>query len=466
MSDFKTIIGLEIHCQLKTESKMFCSCSNNAEGKEPNTVVCPICLGMPGTLPVTNVKALELTAKIGLALDSKLADLSWFDRKHYFYPDLPKGYQISQYQNPFCEGGGLKIGEKEVRFNRVHLEEDAGKLVHPAGSEVSFVDLNRAGTPLAEIVTEPDIESPAQAREFMEELRDLLRSIEVSDADMEKGHLRCDANISITKDGKSSPIVEIKNLNSFKFVEKALSLEEKRLQAEFEKWPEKKTKLTRGFNSSKGETYPLREKEEAKDYRYFPEPDIPPIEIRELVDIEKIKTEINKLPIANREEMIALGLDEHSAKLVVRNKKLMDKIYRLKESGLVLNGRFIKLLINDENARELNIEQLNEIAKLQEEGHRSNWIRDMIRRSLDTGKLPFDIAKEELGENPPNNKRVDEVVQQLITMLIKQDPERVAKYRAGRKEVLNSYIGDAMKLSQGSVDIDKFREELIKQLGD
>ena len=228
-----TQVGLEIHVQLKTKSKMFCGCDNNAQDKEPNTVICPICLGMPGTLPVANRAAIEMTIKTGIVLGSMIPKISKFDRKHYFYPDLPKGYQISQYDQPFCVGGSVEVDGKVVTLNRIHLEEDAGKLVHPEGSNSSIVDLNRAGTPLMEIVTEPDIESPAQARSFLKELQIILRSTGVSDADMEKGHLRCDANISVKSADTMSEIVEIKNLNSFKYVEKALSTEEERLINEF-----------------------------------------------------------------------------------------------------------------------------------------------------------------------------------------------------------------------------------------
>ncbi|MFH1855004.1 MAG: Asp-tRNA(Asn)/Glu-tRNA(Gln) amidotransferase subunit GatB [bacterium] len=456
MNNFKTIIGLEIHAQLNTESKMFCSCSNDAEGKAPNTLVCPICLGLPGTLPVANNQAIEHVCKIGLALSSKLAKLSWFDRKHYFYPDLPKGYQISQYQKPFCEGGELEIDGKKIRINRVHLEEDAGKLVHPNGGK-SYVDLNRAGTPLAEIVTEPDIESSAQAKEFMKELRELLRSIGVSDADMEKGHLRCDANISIVKSekgkGKSSPIVEIKNLNSFKFVEKALEIEEKRLREDFDSWPEKQTKVTRGFDSKNNKTYQLREKEESKDYRYFPEPDIPPIELHELFDLEKIKSELGKLPSRSRSELEEIGLDEQTAKVVMRDKKILSQIYLLKEKGVSISHKLIKTLINEKTTREFSAEQLEDLAVLLEKGIPSNILRSLISEAQDQGKLPSEFYEEDSTD-----------IEAIVEEVLRKNNEAVLRYKSGKTEVIGFLIGEAMKLSKGKANPGLIREKIIEKI--
>lgn len=447
--EFKTVIGLEIHTQLKTKSKMFCSCSNDAEGKEPNTVVCPVCLGMPGTLPVANIEALRLVTKIGLALNSKIADLSWFDRKHYFYPDLPKAYQISQYQNPFCEGGELEVGGKLVRLNRVHLEEDAGKLVHAVGSSVSYVDLNRAGTPLAELVTEPDLESPAQAKEFLQELRDLLRAIGVSDADMEKGHLRCDANISVTKGDKMSPITEIKNLNSFKFVEKALVYEEKRLREDFVNWPEGKTKTTRGFDAKLGNTYTLREKEEAKDYRYFPEPDIPPIELAKLLDIEQLKAEITSLPMQVRAELVEIGLDEQTAKLVSSDKSLLEKLAEIK-AKMSLSPKLVKTLINDKKARELKVDQLADLSKLLESDKPSNLIRQIIDQSIARGVMPSEVTIQEADSSS------------IIDQVLEENADAVEKYKSGKKEVIGFLIGQVMKAGQGRINPNTVREEIIK----
>jgi len=457
-SDFRTVIGLEIHTQLKTKSKMFCGCSNDAEGKSPNSTVCPVCMGMPGTLPVANVEALKLTAKIGLALGSEIAKISCFDRKHYFYPDLPKGYQISQYQNPFCIGGSLTVADQEIKFNRVHLEEDAGKLVHH--SDVSYVDLNRAGTPLAEIVTEPVISSPAQAKEFLKELRELLRAIGASDADMEKGHFRCDANISITKDGKSSPIIEIKNLNSFKFVEKALAFEEKRLRDDFDSWPKGQTKTTRGFNSVKGVTYTLREKEEAKDYRYFPEPDIPPIELDKLFNLEKLKEEMNNLPQDTRDELETLGLSGSEVAIVLKNPNINSLVEQAEEADKVAIG---KLLINNPEARQLNSDQLKQIVDFIKKGHPSNWVRSLIKDAVEKDKLPTEII-DEIQLNSIECEDTSNLISEFVDQLFKENPKEAERFKSGDKALVNFFIGQAMKITKGSVNPKEITDELMKRL--
>lgn len=455
--DFKTVIGLEIHCQLKTKSKMFCGCSNDAEGKEPNSVVCPICLAMPGTLPVANKKAIELALKLGMALNCKIADVSKFDRKHYFYPDLPKGYQISQYDQPFCVGGTLDINGKTIRFNRIHLEEDAGKLVHPSGADYSYVDLNRAGTPLAEIVTEPDLESPLQAKEFLQKLRELLRSIGVSDADMEKGHLRCDANISLTRDDKSSPIVEIKNLNSFKFIEKALSYEEDRLRNDFVNWPAKKSKVTHGFNSKTGETYVLREKEEAKDYRYFPEPDLPPFRVAEMFDLEKIRAEIGILPERVRSEIVSSGVSEADAKLLSKSPLLVDLFSRLKSDDVALNQKVAKLLINEKDSNELTIEQLQDLVQLLESDMPSNILRHLIGEANTSGKLPSEISKQNLSNEDDN---LEEIIRETLV----KNPDAVSKYKSGKTQIIGFLIGEVMRSSKVQLNPNDVRSHLVEEL--
>jgi len=315
---FKTTIGLEIHAQLATRSKLFCGCDNDSEGKAPNTNVCPVCLGMPGTLPVTNKKAIEYAIKAGLALNCKINEFSKFDRKHYFYPDLPAGYQISQYDKPICGAGHLEIDGHKIRLNRIHLENDAGKLIHRG--EKSLVDLNRAGTPLIEIVTEPDITSPEEAKKFLKELQLIIKYLGISEASMEKGHMRCDANVDVKDDsGNMSEIVELKNLNSFKFIEKALNKEVERLQAEYEGWPKERKKVTRGYDSKKNVTYAQREKEEASDYRYFPEPDLPPISIEkdDSIDLKKIKSEMSHTPQTLREKLAEDNVPEAVAEKIV-----------------------------------------------------------------------------------------------------------------------------------------------------
>jgi len=292
---YEPVIGLEIHVQLKTKTKMFCRCSNRGEYEAPNTCVCPVCLGQPGSLPVINAKAVEFGVLVGLALGGNITHGSKFDRKQYFYPDLPKGYQISQYDLPVVKGGALNVAvpveggkrrDIRVRIHRAHLEEDAAKLVHSDDGTASFVDFNRGGTPLIEIVTEPDMRSPAEAKAFLQELRLIMRYLGVSDADMEKGHLRCDANVSIREEGSDvlNPKTEVKNINSFRSVERALDFEIKR-QTKLALDGKPVTILTtRGWDDVRGITVEQRTKEGASDYRYFPEPDLPPLMLHELAD--------------------------------------------------------------------------------------------------------------------------------------------------------------------------------------
>jgi aspartyl-tRNA(Asn)/glutamyl-tRNA(Gln) amidotransferase subunit B len=298
---YEPVIGMEVHAELKTKSKMFCDCENELGlEKEPNIHICPVCTAQPGALPVINKKAVEMVIKTGLSLNCKIADESFFERKNYFYPDLPKGYQTSQYQKPLCYEGFLDISGAKIGITRIHLEEDTGKLTHPKGADYSLVDFNRAGVPLMELVTEPDIRSGEQAKKFCQELQLIFRYLGVSDADMEKGQMRCEVNISLWEpaSGVFGTKVEIKNLNSFKVVEKAIDYEIKR-QGELLGKGEKIIQETRGWDDNKGETYSQRIKEEAHDYRYFPEPDLPPLKQLSIIS-EKLKSEMPELPQQKR----------------------------------------------------------------------------------------------------------------------------------------------------------------------
>jgi aspartyl-tRNA(Asn)/glutamyl-tRNA(Gln) amidotransferase subunit B len=333
---YDIIIGLEIHAELKTKSKMFCGCDNDAEGKKPNIVVCPICMAHPGTLPVANKQAVEWTILTGLALRCKVNALSKFDRKNYFYPDLPKGYQLSQYDLPLVYDGCMEIDGEKIDITRIHLEEDTGKLTHPAGKKYSLADYNRAGTPLMELVTEPVIKSAEQAKKFCQRYQQILRYLRISDADMEKGQMRCEANVSIQEKGKwkyedgqikpvrdyeLNPKVELKNINSFKAVEKAIDYEIKRQVAALA-GGEKLIQETRGWNEDKGETFSQRIKETSADYRYFPEPDLPPLNIGKKW-IGKIKKLLVELPEEKKKRfMEEYDFDGDTAEILVSDRDL------------------------------------------------------------------------------------------------------------------------------------------------
>jgi aspartyl-tRNA(Asn)/glutamyl-tRNA(Gln) amidotransferase subunit B len=471
MADFKITIGLEIHVQLKTKSKMFCSCDNNALDAEPNTLVCPVCLAMPGTLPVANKEAIEMTIKTGLAFGSDILEESKFDRKHYFYPDLPKGYQISQYDKPLCKGGEIGVDGKIIKLNRIHLEEDAGKLTHPVGGNYSLVDLNRAGTPLMEIVTEPDIDSPSQAKIFLQELQLALRYLRVSDADMEKGNLRCDANISISRKSpvspgasrggkveslksQMSPIVEIKNLNSFKFVEQALSYEAKRLSDDYSNWKEKRVKITRGFDSKKGVTFEQRHKEEAADYRYFPEPDIPPIRIGKKY-VDQIKSEMIELPKNKKERYIEAGIRPDVADKIIVNPNISEY---LETSDMLKKdlAHFISEEVNSaiakskitfaEYKKRVPITAVADLLNLVGSGMVSKTAsKSIFLKMVESGKSSKEIIEHsgssQISDSDELNTRVAETV--------RDNPELIEKYRAGKTQVLGFLIGDIMKKTNG-----------------
>jgi aspartyl-tRNA(Asn)/glutamyl-tRNA(Gln) amidotransferase subunit B len=453
---FETVIGLEIHAQLKTKSKMFCRCQNNQEIMAPNTNICPVCMGMPGTLPIPNCKAIEMTIRLGLALGSKIAKISKFDRKHYFYPDLPKGYQISQYDQPFCEGGFVEISGKKIRLNRIHLEEDAGKLVHDAKASISKVDLNRAGTPLAEIVTEPDIESPQQARDFMKELQLILRRLDISLGDMEKGHLRADANINVILNEKSSPIVEVKNLNSFKFLYQALVYEQERLIKEFEKFDGKRRKITRGFDSKIGKTYPLREKEEAKDYRYFPEPDIPPFEVSKIFDLDKLKSETQKMPSDLRVELEDAEVNSNDIEVIIRDKEKMGAVTDAIPRGAEYTKLTVNLAINERNFIKLSKVQREKLLDLViREKLPSNIIRSLMDSAVGT--------KEDIEVLYKSLSRVEDV-ESVVKKVLLENKDALSKLKKGKKEVMGFLIGKIMQETGGQCDPKKISQIIIKGL--
>lgn len=465
--NYQTVIGLEIHVQLKTKSKMFCRCDNNAEQAAPNTLVCPICMGMPGTLPVANEKAIEWTLKTGLALNCEIAEFSRFDRKHYFYPDLPKGYQISQYDKPFCTQGFLEIdnqgGMKKISIRRVHLEEDAGKLLHPRGVNYSLVDLNRAGTPLMEIVTEPEINSPAEAKIFMQELRSILRYLDVSDADMEKGHLRCDANISIEIDGKEGTPVEIKNMNSFRMVERALAYEEKRQKEELETG-NKIIKETRGWNDAKGITYSQRSKEFAQDYRYFPEPDLPPYDPNKAFNIDQLQKELPELPAEKRKKYVEIGLPIQDAAIVSIDKSMAEYFEKVAEKvSPKLAANWVINELKSDGILDIAPENLILLLEKLEKGEISGKIsKEILSLMHDTGKKPGEIIAEKGFEQIGGEDELGEIIDEIIS----QNEKSVADYRAGKTEVLGFLVGQVMKKTKGQANPQVVNQILIKKLGE
>jgi len=472
--DWEAVIGLEIHVQMKTATKMFCSCKVEF-GAEPNSNVCPVCLGMPGALPVINKKAVEYGIRAGLALNCKIHNLSVFARKHYFYPDLPKGYQISQYELPLATDGYLDIEledgtSKRVRIRRLHLEEDAGKNIHEG--KKTYVDLNRAGTPLMEIVTEPDINSPEEARIFLETLRNVMRYIGVSDADMEKGQLRCDINVSIRPKGSKGlgTRVEIKNVNSFRFVQKALEYEIER-QIKVKERGGQIVQETRTFDPSTGKTYTMRGKEEAEDYRYFPDPDLLPLKVSDEW-INRVRENMPELPHQRLERYINLGLDKKVAKALVGHKEYGDyfeEVLKLYEDPKAVANWVLNDLLG--NLRDLEIpweenpvtpQRLAELLKLIKDGTISVKIaKGLLKEMLQTGK-----SAKQLVEEKGLKQITDEgAIKQIVEEVLKENLDAVEKYKNGQTKVIGFLVGQVMRKTKGKANpqlVNKILRELLE----
>lgn len=470
--NYQPVIGLEIHSELKTRSKMFCGCLNQSEEKEPNLNVCPVCLGHPGTLPVANKKAIDFTVKTGLALNCRIAEFSKFDRKNYFYPDLPKGYQISQYDQPFCSGGVLEIDGKKIRIRRIHLEEDTGRLIHNKGADFSLVDFNRAGVPLMELVTEPDISSGKEARKFCEELQLILRYLDVSEANMEKGEMRCEVNISVSPDeSKLGTKVEIKNLNSFRAVERAIDCEIKR-QSDLLKVGEKIVQETRGWDESRQKTFSQRIKEEARDYRYFPEPDLPLLKI-DPKKTEEIKRGLPELPAGKRKRFEQeYKLPAADAEILVNEKTLADYFERVvselktwvKVKGISESQTLIKLTANylitelkkllalakaeikDCRISPENFAEL--MAMLQNKEISSSAGQAVLKEMFETGIDPSQIAETKELKQVSDGKELEKIVEQVI----KDNPGPVKDFQAGKENALQFLVGKAMAASRGKAN--------------
>jgi len=462
-----TVIGLEIHAQLLTKTKLFCGCSADYFGEEPNSNTCPVCLGMPGTLPVLNKQAVEYGLRASLALNCDIPERSKFDRKNYFYPDLPKGYQISQFDEPLAVNGHLEIGGKKVRIRRVHLEEDAGKLVHQEGGE-SSVDLNRVGVPLIEIVTEPDLKSPEQAREFMERLRQILQYVEVCSGDMEKGSLRCDANISLGQDGKLGTKTEVKNMNSFSAVEKALKYEKKRQKDLLENGGSV-DQVTLGWNADAEEAQPMRSKEEAHDYRYFPEPDLVPLVIDEEWR-ERVRNELPELPGEKADRWKEeFDLPDYDIGELTEDKEIANYFEAAvaeynapKEvSNWMMSELFRVLKLPEAELSDVNPVDFAYLVRLVGEGDiNDNTAKDVLERAFTEDKAPKDIVETEglkrISDEGALGEKIDEVIE--------ENPDAVEDYRSGNENVLGFLIGQLMSKTDGQADPNKAREMLQEKL--
>ncbi len=473
--EYEAVIGLEIHVQMDTQTKMFCSCRVEF-GAEPNTNVCPVCLGMPGSLPVINKKAVEYAIRASLALNCEVHTESIFARKNYFYPDLPKGYQISQYEKPLATDGWLEIelpsGEKKkVRIRRLHIEEDAGKNIHEGGK--SYVDLNRAGTPLMEIVTEPDIRSPEEARIFLESLRNIMRYTGVSKADMEKGQLRCDINVSIRPKGsdKLGTRTEIKNVNSFRFVQKALEYEIER-QIRVVSEGGEVLQETRTFDPATGKTYTMRTKEEAEDYRYFPDPDLLPLIVKEEW-IEEIRRSMPELPHQRLERLLSqYDISEYEAKIFVQHKELGDffesAVNFYNEPKMTANWLLNDLLglLNEKQIpleeSPVSPENLAELVKLIKENVISTKIgKEVIKEMVETGKSARQIVEEK------GLKQItdESAIRQIVEEVIKNFPSEVERYRAGEEKLIGFFVGQVMKATKGKANpklVNQILREVLK----
>jgi aspartyl-tRNA(Asn)/glutamyl-tRNA(Gln) amidotransferase subunit B len=500
--EYDVIIGLEIHAELKTKSKMFCRCDNNAQSAEPNSKTCPICLGHPGTLPYPNKQAIDDTMVLGLGLHCRINQLSKFDRKNYFYPDIPKGYQISQFELPFCADGYLDVDGEKIAITRIHLEEDTGKSSHPAGKDYSLVDFNRAGTPLVELVTEPVIKSAEQAKKFCWRYQQTLRYLNISNADMEKGEMRCEANISIQEKGRweytgdcsikpigdyrLNPKIEVKNINSFRAIEKAILYEIDRQKEALSKG-EKLVQETRGWNEDSGKTAHQRFKESSADYRYFPEPDIPPIKTSGQ-KIEELSARLIELPAEKKTRfMNEYGFDGETAEILINDKKLADyaehvvseleawivstgdtwerqKTKLSKLSANWLTGELFKHLnssnqtiadikITPENFAELMTlvyqDKINSSAA-------QTILGVMYEKGGDPTNIMQDLGLEQLDDTAALETAAKEILE--------KNPTQVEQYKSGKTNVAQFLVGQIMAATKGKANPKKVQEILLKLL--
>src|ERR1700674_370397 len=476
---YEPVIGLEVHIQLLTATKIFCSCSTRF-GAAPNTNVCPVCLGMPGSLPVLNRKAVEFATLAAMALNCRINETSIFARKNYFYPDLPKGYQISQYDKPLAEHGFIEIpaahGKKKIRVTRVHLEEDAGKSLHegfPDSDEKTAIDLNRTGVPLIEIVSEPDIATPDEAYECLTRLKEIILYTGVSDCNMEEGSLRCDANISVRPRGQKEfgTKTEVKNVNSFRFIKQALEYQIERRIGVIEAGSSI-TQETRLYNSHEGKTYGMRSKEQAHDYRYFPEPDLLPLVVDEKWQAA-IRTSLPELPGARRQRMMKeYGITAGDAHTLTLTRALADQFESAART--TKNPKRVANLVQSEllgrlKAHGLELEQspismagVTASADLVESGAISGkMLKDLYDLSFERNQ-DFPTVYEAQGR--PEQSRDTSALEKLADELIAANPKQVEQYRAGKKTMIGFFVGQIMKASKGQANPQLVNEVLTKKL--
>jgi len=473
---YEVVIGVEVHAQLRTKSKLFCGCGTMF-GLSANSQTCPLCLGLPGSLPVINRTAVEMAVRAGLALNCTIATSNLFARKNYFYPDLPKGYQISQYEAPICEHGWIEIAasddKKRVRIRRAHLEEDAGKNVHVAGTNGSRVDLNRAGTPLLEIVTEPDLRSADEVVAYLKGLRDVLMYLEVCDGNMEEGSFRCEPNLSLRPLGQQEfgTKVELKNINSFKFVKDAVEYEIKR-QTKVLSEGGKINQETRLWNPDRGETAVMRSKEEAHDYRYFPDPDLVPLKL-EKEWIEGCRKQVIELPTARMQRFISeFSLPEYDAGVLTSSKALADYfescVRLFRQPKIVSNwvmGELTRELNHsglDASASPVSPERLVDLLQLVERGTISlKAAREIFPEVYSSGKTPEQIVQEKGLIQVSDEGALVAVINDVLT----KNPTQVAQFKEGKQQVFGFLVGQVMKASEGKANPGKVNELLRKKLG-
>jgi aspartyl-tRNA(Asn)/glutamyl-tRNA(Gln) amidotransferase subunit B len=471
LSQWEAVIGLEIHVHLKTRTKMFCRCAVGALD-DPNTRTCPVCLAFPGTLPVPNKQAIEMTLRLGLALDCEIPARAIFHRKNYFYPDNPKGYQISQYDEPLCVNGGLRLpgpdGATEIGITRAHLEEDAAKTLHVGGAEgrihgatASLIDFNRAGTPLVEIVTEPDIRTADQARRFLQLLRQTVVELGISDAEMEKGSLRFDVNVSVRPAGSAElrTRTELKNMNSFAFAARGIEREIERQTAIYDAGGEVEQE-TLHFDPGREDAPPLRSKEEAQDYRYFPEPDLVPVEPLREWSLDELRAELPESPSARLERVLAAGLDLRDAEALNLEPGRVALFEALREAGIEAKPA-ASLVLNDVTPKGVEPAQVNgaELAKVVRE-------RDQIPRAAfdaavaASGNADFTAESYLVERTVADASELDPVIDRILS----ENGQQVEAYRAGKEGLLGFFVGQVMRETQGKANPKVVNERLREKL--